>query len=273
MESRRHHRLKQLSLAFLRGAGCAAAAVEVRCPASHYRVDAGGHADPVPVRGRQIPGNLDSFSFRAPGRATTVLVECKQSRADYLRDTRQLADLLAERRRLDESRRHLEERLLRASEPHLLGSGSMLFGEMEDWDFASSRSPSYRAVLRGLRRIEKQIHGDTKFWTVARYALADVLLIAAPAGLIHARELSPGWGLLEFPDKWLEAPDDGLEAAELSVRLRRAPATSAAVHDRHRLRLLRNIAVAATARASPRWPRPTVQLADLAPPSVFSRAE
>ena len=30
---------------------------------------------------------------------------------------------------------------------------------METWDFASSRSPGYRSVLRELRRIDAQIHG------------------------------------------------------------------------------------------------------------------
>lgn len=187
---------------------------------------------------------------RLPGRATTVIVECKQCRADFLKDSRRLDALLAEREQLDQRRRHLEERLIKAAEPHLLFSGTMLFPEMEAWDFAASRSPAYRAVLRDLRRIDRQIHGDTKFWTIARYALADHLLIAAPAGLLRQRELPPGWGLLEFPAGWLSErrrlpdPDDPSAACRLRMPLAGTPVSK----DVHRARLLRNIAVAATCR-------------------------
>lgn len=255
MESPRHQRLKHLSLAFLRAAGCAAAATEVRCPASRFRTDAAGFADPL-LRGSAGRSGSDLhpavFSVRVHGRATSVLIECKQSRADFLRDNRRLDELLSERRELERRRVHLEECLIRNSEPHLLGSGTMLFAEMEPWDFAASRSPTYRGVLRDLRRLDKAIHGDTKFWTIARYALADVMLIAAPAGLVRAGELPSGWGLLEFPGAWLEAPaepeacDDPYGAV---VRLHAANGAGA-TREAHRVRLLRNIAVAATGRGA-----------------------
>lgn len=249
METVRHQRLKHLSRAFLRAAGCAAAATEVRCPASRFRTDVAGFADPLvrgsPTRDGRTLGT-SGFSFRISGRATSVLIECKQSRADFLRDNRRLDQLLSERRELDRQREHLEERLIRGSEPHLLGSGAMLFKELEAWDFAASRSPTYRAVVRSLRRLDKAIHGDTKFWTVARYALADVLLIAAPTGLVRPGELPPGWGLVEFPGAWIDGPDaSGQGTDEMAVRLRPARGTGA-TREGHRVRLLRNIAVAAT---------------------------
>lgn len=259
MESPRHQRLKQLSFAFLRVAGCAAAATEVRCPASRFRADVAGFADPL-ARGSDgrsgKPDRPEGFTFRVCGRATSILVECKQSRADFLWDNRRLDQLLSERRALDRQREHLEERLLRFSEPHLLGTDRMLFPELEAWDFAASRSPTYRAVLRDLRRLDQQIHGDTKFWTVARYALADIMLIAAPAGLVRVRELPPGWGLFEFPETWLEKPeDDGSTAEPMTVRLHATDLALVAARDVHRIRLLRNIAVAATCRTCVAAPR------------------
>jgi len=266
MESIRHQRLKLLSLAFLRAAGCSAAAVEVRCPASRYRTDAGGHADPLRRGERDRNSQQGGFCLRTAGRPTTVLVECKQSRADFLRDSRWLDSLLAERARLDDDRRHLEQRLIRASEPHLRGGGSMLFPEMETWDFASSRSPGYLSVLRELRRLDKQLHGDTKFWTIARYALADALLIAAPVGMIRAAEVPPGWELLEFPPEWLDGPGaEGTYSGPLCARLRRAGAgggsSGGAVQEKHRARLLRNIAVAASSRLAAEIPPPRITIA------------
>jgi hypothetical protein len=175
------------------------------------------------------------------------VVECKQSRADFLRDSRVLESLLDRRRDLDRCRQELEDRVLRAAEPHLRASRSMLFPEMEAWDFHASRSASYRELLRELRSVDRQIHGETKFWAIGRYCLADLLLIAAPAGLLRPEELPPGWGLLEFTSGQLEEDKD---AGEGWPRLRGAERRSS--RPAHRQRLLRNIAVAAS-RAT--WPR------------------
>jgi hypothetical protein len=253
MESFAHQRLKVLSIAFLRAVGCAAAATEVRCPASRFRTDVAGFADPLNKRAnasRLVA--LGGYSVRVPDQSTTVLVECKQSRADFLKDNRRLEELLSERRDLDDRRRHLEERLIKPAEPHLIGSGSMLFPELETWDFASSRSPSYRAVLRDLRRVDMQIHGDTKFCMVARYRLADLLLVAAPSGMLRAREVPPGWGLLEFPAESLEPPPaEALFRQTVAVHVRHASVSASVTRPEHRVRLLRNIAVAATSRRAP----------------------
>ncbi len=111
-------------------------------------------------------------------------------------------------------------------------SGTRLFAELENWDFSRSRVRSYRAVLNDLRKVDERLHGESKFWTLWHYRLADWLYIAAPRGLIDPREVPPGWGLLEFE------PRNGL-----SVRVR---APELAGKPEHRQRLLRNIAVAAT---------------------------
>ena len=254
MESSDHHSLKRLAVAFLREHGCLAAATEVRCPISRYRVDVAGFADgvgpgrrslthdPAPERGRGRPRR------RVDGR--TVVIECKQSRADFLRDRRDARQLLEQRADLDRFRRTLEERRIKAEEPELRRNGSSLFPDLEEWDFASSRLPAYREVIRRMRRLDQLLHGQTKFCLIARYALADRLYLAAPRGMIRGRELPPGWGLLECSAKALASDDPngdlfGRSVLEVAVK---APALTP--REDFRQRMLRNIAVAASAAAS-----------------------
>jgi hypothetical protein len=199
VETSTHRTLKQLAAAYLRRHGCQAIATEVRCPSSAYRVDVAGYRDTTGVpRERRPP-------------PTTVIVECKGARGDFLRDCGQRDALL--------------------HEPHLRVSGSSLFAELEEWDFSGSRMRGYRRVLRTIAGIERKLYGQTKFFTIARYRLADRLYLAAPRGMIKRGEIPPGWGLLEQCADGLrvevEAPVQGCSPER-------------------RQRLLRNIAVAAS---------------------------
>ncbi len=234
METVAHQRLKRLAAAHLRGLGCQAVATEVGCPIARYRVDVAGYVD---APGRRAPR-------RAPSEPWTVLIECKQSREDFLRDGRELAPLLDLRAKLQGICRSLEEKRVKVEEPHLRTSGSSLFGELEAWDFSESQLPAYRRVLRSLRRLDQKLYGETKFCMIARYHLADRLYIAAPRGLIRRRELPAGWGLLECPPWRVEAPAG--PGAALVVAVEAPPLSS---RPRHRHRLLRNIAVAASRAA------------------------
>jgi hypothetical protein len=185
--------------------------------------------------------------LRCPPR--TILIECKQSRDDFLRDRAELARLLKDRARLEGIRAHLEEHRIKPCEPHLRRSGSALFQELESWDFAASKLGDYRKVLRELRRLEKTLYGQTKFCMVARYRLADRLYLATPAGLLKPHELPPGWGLLECPRRWLHDPPSLFDVAGPPI-LRvaaAAPERNAPLKFHHAL--LRNIAVAATRAA------------------------
>ena len=180
------------------------------------------------------------------GRERTILIECKQSRADFLRDDQQRESLLALREKLEGIRRSIEERRIKREEPHLRDTESSLFAELEVWDFAASRLPAYRRVLSALRRLDEKLHGQTKFCMIGRYRLADWLYVAAPRGLIRRRELPDGWGLLECSPRWLDpeaAGEDLWSTPGLEVTVE-APLLSS--RDRHRRRLLRNIAVAAS---------------------------
>jgi hypothetical protein len=219
VETSTHRTLKQLAAAYLRRHGCQAIATEVRCPSSAYRVDVAGYRDTTGVpRERRPP-------------PTTVIVECKGARGDFLRDCGQRDALLAHRRELERLRRHIEERRIRVHEPHLRVSGSSLFAELEEWDFSGIRMRGDRRILRTIARIERKLYGQTKFFTIARYRLADRLYLAAPRGMIKRGEIPPGWGLLEQCADGLrvevEAPVQGCSPER-------------------RQRLLRNIAVAAS---------------------------
>ena len=104
------------------------------------------------------------------------------------------------------------------------------------WDYQHSRLRGYRLVVRSIRRLERRLYGETKFFMMARYRLADRLYLAAPRGLIRPGELPRGWGLLEQHSGGASL-HEAVEAPSMSTR----PA--------HRVRLLRNIAVAASRAA------------------------
>jgi hypothetical protein len=232
METVLHAQLRRAAAELLLASGCCAAACEVRCPISRFRVDAAGYQDPLPRRGMSF--SRETFIERGT-ESRTVIVECKQARGDFLRDTRETPALLARRRELDAARLCLEDRIIRASEPELRRGGTSLFRELESWEFDRSRLASYRKIVMELGRIDAALHGQTKFWMLSRYRLADRLYIAAPKGLVLTDELPPSWGLLEAET----------EEGETVLTVRRR-AEELGAKEVRRQRLLRNIAAAAS---------------------------
>lgn len=254
METQAHERLKQWAAALLIEQGYLAVGTEVRCPISRYRVDVAGYADRPVEPAEQSAGPLFAAAVsngrvcKPKREVRTVVIECKQSRGDFLRHTRKTDALLARRDRLDAARRRYEQTRLPHEEPHLRRSGSALFTELEQWDFTQSRSSGYRRILRRLRRVEQQLYGETKFSMIARYHLADRLYIAAPAGMIRPHELPAGWGLLECPKRGLRSGRSGDSNDGVPVRVT-ATAPQRSSPDKFQRRMLRNIAIAATRAA------------------------
>ena len=239
METIAHQRLKELALQHLRQIGCMARAQEVRCPISRFRVDAAGWLDTDPALHTRC-GPI------------AVVIECKQSRSDFLRDRAGVDRLLRMRDHLERVRVSIEERRIKREEPHLRQAGSTLFAGLDEWDFAASRLPAYRRVLCRLRRIDQQLYGETKFFLMAKYRLADRMYLAAPRGMIRPGELPRGWGLLECPVGGLELDCEsaGLDGSiELLVKVQ---SPDHATPPQRRWRWLRNLAVAATAAAQRR---------------------
>ncbi|MBC02752.1 MAG: hypothetical protein CMJ34_05530 [Phycisphaerae bacterium] len=260
MESFAHLELKRLAVAWLARLGCQAIATEVRCPISKYRIDVAGwldHADGelLDAGGLEAerPGIAASlFTNRSrgprskgPRRPRTIVVECKRSRPDFIRDDRDADRLKARLESLRRTRTKFERDLIPRSEPHLRESGSSLFPDLETWDFEGSRTSAYRRLLRTIERIERRLHGETKFHTMPRYRLADHFYLFTPTGLLKPRELPDGWGLVECGHRSLRDGAGTLgELDALPLRERVAcPSIDSPMERRHRM--LRNIAAAA----------------------------
>ncbi len=263
-----HHALKRLAVAWLWRLGCRVVATEVLAPVGRYRVDVAGWFD------RPVDGLLERSAAAATsasaaslwathdGRArrdaarsegATIIIECKQSRADFLRDGSDPDALLRERERLRRRKAEIEETKVKRFEPTLRKEGSSLFEGLEEWDFAKSRMASYRAVLRDLQRVDESLYGQTKFARFARYRLADRLVLFAPAGLIRPRELPEGWGLVECHRRPLRRERASMALgvdplADLPLREGVMP-PSLSADPRRRERLFRSIAIAASREA------------------------
>lgn len=256
METLTHQKLKRTGARFLVRWGFQAVATEVSSPIPRHRVDVAGYIDATPLapgERREIerrtalgPSLFDGLSGATTGRRTpceprTVVIECKQSRADFLRDRRDMARLLQLRKRLEARKEFLERAVLMPREPQLRVAGSSLFPDMEAWDFAQSRQPAYLSTIERIARVEKAIYGETKFCLMAAWRLVDWMYILAPRGVVHRGEIPPGWGLLECSARSLGRSAE--EELELTVA---SPAPTHTARPERRARLLRNIAAAAT---------------------------
>ena len=258
MESFEHQELKRLAVAWLVKLGCRVVATEVRCPISRYRVDVAGwldHADSTLLDAgglqKRRPGVSATLfhgrrSRRGPSSPRTIVVECKRSRSDFVRDDRnadRLKQRLASLRRV---RERFERVLIPESEPHLRETGGSLFPEMEQWDFEGSRTASYRRTLREIERIERRLHGETKFHTMARYRLADHLVLFTSSNLLDITEVPPGWGLVECGTRRLRRGSGPLGPLEELPLRERLSLPSHESPSNRRERMLRNIAAAAS---------------------------
>ncbi len=212
-ETENHSRLKALALAWAQTNGFAIAATEVRVPKSGYR------ADVAAIARSRAAGDV--------GR--TAVFECKQSRADLLKDAHaeeatraRLAELAARRRGLEE--------LLAVHRPDLR-RGEALWAEYDSWDFSGLEHRAYRGVLDELETVQRRVLRGTKFSKMFRYRCADFLYLVVEDDIFAEAEIPAGWGLL-------------VRAGE-ELRLGRAPADLNAV-TAQRLALLESIAAAAT---------------------------
>ncbi|MBL9140504.1 MAG: hypothetical protein JNK53_01440 [Phycisphaerae bacterium] len=233
METREHVGLKELAAAWLLSKGCRAVGTEVPCPIARFRVDAAGYTE------------------RAPRQGSTVIVECKASRADFMRDDLQVDALLRERDRLLARKGEIETELIPVHEPQLCRADEALFSQSASWDFERSRLLPYRRVLRDLARLEARLHGQTKFNLIARWRLADELWLLAPSGVVRSREVPPGWGLAECSAAVLRRGiKHAIALGSLPVRVV-SPAPTHASPEARRQRLLRNIAFTLTRSVFP----------------------
>ena len=210
-ETAAHRRLKELAIRWAAEAGFAIVATEVRAPRSGFRVDVAAYG-----RGtRQRP-------------VRTALFECKQARADLLKDSRvegdtrdRLAGLLARRAKLEE--------LIAGHRPDLR-RGETLFPEFDSIDVRGLRHETYAAVIDEIAMLQRRLLHGVKFEQLRRYVAADALYLVVEEGIFADAEIPAGWGLLVRREETLES---------MRPPLQLSPAPEA------RMALLENIAVAA----------------------------
>ena len=209
-----HARLKQLALDWAAANGFPISAAEVRLPHSGFRVDAAAYR---PARRNTT--------------AATIVFECKQARADLLKDARAEEPT---RRRLTEllSRRAKLEALLGEHRPDLR-RGETLFPEFDAFDFSLLRHETYAALQAEIVKLQTRSVRGVKFDRMFRYQAADLLYLVAEDGIFAPDEIPVGWGLLVRRGH--------------ALVLERKPARLEPTPD-SRLRLLENIALAATRR-------------------------
>lgn len=212
-ETENHCRLKALALAWAQTHGFVICGLEVRVPKSGYRADVAAIGRGAAVR--------------------TAVFECKQSRADLLKDAHaELATraLLAE---LVERRRALEM-LLAVHRPDLR-RGEALWPEYDAWDFSSLEHRAYRTLLTQLAIVQRRVLRGTKFSKMFRYRCADFLYLVVEDGIFAEAEIPAGWGLLI-------RGAGGLQLVRAPANLDAAPEQRAA--------LLESIALAGTRAAN-----------------------
>jgi len=166
--------LKTLALAWAQSNGFSICGVEVRVPRSGYRAD-------VAAMGRgDVP--------------RTAVFECKQSRADLLKDAHAEAATRARLAELTQRRRTLEE-LLTVHRPDLR-RGEALWPEYDSWDFSSLEHRAYRGLLDEMETVQRRVLRGTKFSKMFRYRYADFLYLVVEDGIFAEAEIPAGWGLL-----------------------------------------------------------------------------
>ncbi|EDY83278.1 hypothetical protein VDG1235_2904 [Verrucomicrobiia bacterium DG1235] len=171
--------LKRLAFEWLGTRGCRAVAKEVRLPLSPYRVD---------VAGYKPAGRMGVFG-------DTFALECKQSRADFLRDAGVEKKAVRES---EELRGEVEElRLLLGAHLPECRQGVSLFREYDEYDFGELRHERWRRLVARLGLLERKLADGVKFSRIARYGSANYCYLVIEEGVLKRLDEVPlGWGCL-----------------------------------------------------------------------------
>lgn len=207
-ESKQHLHLKKLAADWSLDQGFDIVADEIRIPQSGYRADLMAYR-----RWTRELGSLDvlessshrevietkafekSMPREAQGAGFTAILECKQSRSDFLRDMGEWAEL-QERLETLQKRKIIIERLIRTH--HLEWTQKeCLFPELDPIDLDRVIHPTYLKVLQQMRLLSKRKRKESKFDCLSRYESANLLYLVVEPGLIKSHEAPAGWGVLE----------------------------------------------------------------------------
>ena len=212
-ESSQHLALKRLALVWAQQNGFGIAGVEVSLPHLRLRVDAAAFR---PARDRVHTNSGAGESTLGP----TAIFECKQIRADFLRDSK-CAEQIRDRLRVLHERRALYEESMRQYFPSLR-CGDALFPEFEGFRFEAAGFEPYDRITAEIRQLSYRLHEHTKFANLLRWRAANLHYVVAEANVAAEHELPAGWGLLvrSGDDLELRSPAVWQEiAADASLRL------------------------------------------------------
>lgn len=174
-----HRELKGLAVAWAREAGFTLCAEEVRVPRSSFRADVA--ACRKPIHGSDQPGE-------------TALFECKQARADLLKDAHRETETRNRLARLRERQLKLES-LLSRHLPNLL-HGDSLFPEYDRLDLEGFRHETIHSVRREAETLSRSLYRGTKFDRMIRYRSADFCYLVVATEIADRIAPPQGWGLL-----------------------------------------------------------------------------
>lgn len=183
-ESVAHFNLKRAALLWAQRNRFPLASWEVTVPQSPYRADVAAYR---PAESGEDVG-------------ITAIFECKQARADFLKDHHHLGDNLARLAELRQ-RRALLERLLSLHHPSLR-RGDSLFPDFETVDLSGISHEGYRSVCREMEQVERRIFGKSKLHRMVKWRCASLLYLVLPADLAALEELPGAWGVLTPPPGW-----------------------------------------------------------------------
>ncbi len=191
-ETQAHRELKRLAFQWALEHGLPVAGYEVRVPKSGYRADVAALSrDPLGEAG------------------VVALFECKQCRADLIRDH---ADEAAVRiRSVELAARVGELRAMIAVHRPDLRRGVSLFAEFDEYDLAGLRHETLHALERELAVLQSKLTHCVKFARLSRYHAADHLYLVTEREIVEVHEVPVGWG-------WLVREGEGLVLRQPPVR-------------------------------------------------------
>ncbi|MGE4563308.1 MAG: hypothetical protein AB7F32_00430 [Victivallaceae bacterium] len=157
-----------------------------------------GVAGVVPARFRKYQVAAAAFWTRDRGKVKevvrTAIVEIYDHRDRSFADCADRRSLLEAIRALREKREALEANI-REAEPELADRDD-LFSEFRTWHYERSANAEYRKLRRKLEKLQHTLYQGSRLERIRRAAVADVLYLAVPAGLLESDEIALGWGLL-----------------------------------------------------------------------------
>ncbi len=200
-----HRALKRLALLWAESQGFRIAGLEVAAPTlGGCRLDVAAYR---PARGQG--------SRSADRLGATAIFECKQSRADFLRDSR-CAQKIAEQLQKLHERRQVYEESMKLYYPALRECDT-LFPEFDGYTFAAAQYEPHEQLLKKIEALGRRLHAETKFSRLLHWKAANLHFVVAEPDIIKPHELPAGWGLLvrreqmltvEVQAVWQEASDE-----------------------------------------------------------------